>query len=246
MKTQVVSVCNRIPDRGREPYYRYDMFQASLRRFDVEPQILGMGEPWWGLMTKPRRLRHWLRGNGCFADILIVSDSYDIIFSSHPDEIGDLFGRSDEVVFNAEKGLFPRGDLANAFPDYGTPWRYLNSGLFIGKPGNILAMLETMNMDDIADDYRSPDIEHGGGGRMIHPNDQGWYQFLFAAHPVPMTLDNHCRMFQTLSACTPEEFDLTVPRFKNVLTNTEPRAWHFNGGAKNDLMPMFLSKWGLE
>lgn len=253
MRTQVVSVTNRIPDRGREPYYRFDAFIESLRRFSFDPVILGMGQPWWGLMTKPRRLRHWLRGNGhCMlggaawdADLLIVCDSYDVIFTAHPDKIGEKFGLSDEVMFNAEKGLFPRGDLQHAFAYSDTPWRYLNSGLFIGKPQNILAMLEAMNLDDIADDYMSPDIEHGGGGRWVHTNDQGWYQYAYAAHPVPMTLDSMCEIFQTCSACTLDEFDLSGEMVKNKVTGTTPLVWHFNGGSKNDLLPVFLKKWGL-
>lgn len=245
MKTQVVTVTNRIPDRSREPYYRFDTFLQSLRRFGADPEILGMNEPWWGLMTKPRRLRHWLRGNGCSADTLIVSDSYDVIFTAHPDEIGEKFGGGDEVMFNAEKGLFPRSDLTAAFPDPGTPWRYLNSGLFIGKPANILAMLEAMNLDDIHDDHRSDDILHGGGGGMVNTNDQGWYQFAFAAHPVPMVLDTNCEVFQTLSACAADEFDIAGDKFRNVATGTYPLAWHFNGGSKNDLLPTFLAKWGL-
>lgn len=254
MTTQVVTVCNRIPDRAREPYYRFDAFTASLARFGIVPGthpgellILGMNEWWGGLMTKPRRLRDWLRGGGCKMDLLIVCDAFDIVFMAHPDEVGEIYRNvwgSDAILFNAEKSLFPRGELAHAFPETWAPWRFLNSGFFVGTPQMILALLEAMWLDDIADDYRSPDHLHGGGGRMIHPNDQGWYQLAFAAQVVPMRLDHRCQLVQALSGCTPEEFDLSG-HIRNVATGTHPVVWHFNGGSKNDLMPAFLQKWGL-
>jgi hypothetical protein len=260
MSIQIVSVANRIPDRNREPYYRFQTFVDSLARFGVKPGthpgdllILGMNEWWGGLMTKPRRLRDWLRGDGCKCDTLIVCDAFDIVFSAPPAEIEAAYERWEgrpgasgpSVVFNAERGLFPRPELAHAFSDNGLPWRYLNSGFFIGPPAQILALLEAMWLDDIADDYRSPDQLHGGGGRMIHPNDQGWYQLMYAAQVVPMDLDSRGEIAQCLSACTLDEFDLSGPRIRNLVTGTEPLVWHFNGGSKNDLMPVFLQKWGI-
>lgn len=244
----MVSVANRIPDRSREPYYRFDMFIASLKRFGVDPTMLGMNEWWGGLMTKPRRLRQWLRGGGCAADTLIVCDAFDIVFVAHPDEVGKAYRGvwpTEQILFNAEKGLFPRGELIDKFQHIEGPWRFLNSGFFIGSPDKILALLEAMWLDDIADDYKAGDDLHGGTGRHINPNDQGWYQTFFAAQIVPMALDNKCRVCQTLSSCEIGEFDLSGEKIRNVATGTEPLVWHFNGGSKDLLMPTFLQKWGL-
>ena len=87
---------------------------------------------------------------------------------------------------------------------------------------------------------RDPD-----SGGWINPNDQGWHQLAWSAQPVLMTLDSRGDLCQTCSGCALEEFDLTGPRIKNVATGTEPLVWHFNGGSKNDLMPLFLKKLGL-
>jgi len=249
MSVQVVSVCNRIPDRARESYYRYDAFLKSMARFGEAPTILGMGEPWGGLMTKPRRLRQWLRSGGCTAETLIVCDAFDIVFTvpalgvavMYRDHWGHL-----PVVFNAEKALFPRGELVHKFADGPEPWRYLNSGFMIGPPAKILAMLEAMWLDDIADDYRAADALHGGAGRMIEPNDQGHYQYAYCAQVVPMALDYDCRLCQTLSACSVSDFNLEGERIKNIVTGTEPLVWHANGGSKDILLPAFLRKWGIE
>jgi hypothetical protein len=252
MSVQVVSVCNRIPDRAREPYYNFPAFVASMARFGEAPTILGMGEPWGGLMTKPRRLRQWLRAGGCTAETLIVSDSFDIVFTVAALEVEAAYRSAwpeAPVVFNAERGIFPRGELAHKFeagPVRTSPWIYLNSGFMIGPPATILAMLEAMWLDDITDDYRAADALHGGAGRMIEPNDQGHYQYAYCAQVVPMALDYEARLCQCLSACTLEEFDLTQDFIQNAVTESTPLVFHFNGGSKNDLLPVFLKKWGLD
>lgn len=249
MKCQVVTVANRVPDRSREGYYRFDMFLKSLARHNVAPTVLGMNEWWGGLMTKPRRLREWLRAGHCTAEILIVCDAFDIVFVDPPEQSGEAFLKtwpSAPIVFNAERGIFPRGELAHKFDDIPGPWKYLNSGFFIGTPAHILAMLEAMWLDDIVDDVKASDALHGGAGRWINPNDQGWYQLMYAAQPVPIQIDERCSIAQCLSACTLDEFDLEGPRIRNRVKNTRPGVWHFNGGSKNDLMPVFLKHWGLE
>lgn len=263
MSVTVVTVTSRIPDRAREPYYRYNLWHDSLTSLGCEPVVLGMGEHWGGLMTKPRRLRDWLRSGACTADVLIVTDSYDVVWTATPEEVAaawteryqDEYKRS-SILFNAEKGIFPRGELADRFghlASYGgsnstpwwvkggqPPWMYLNSGFYIGDPAAVLRLLEAMWLDDIHDDYQRPD------GSWVHVNDQGWYQTLFLTEVVPMALDYKCEIVQCCSACTLDEFDLTGPRIRNKVTGTEPLAWHFNGGSKNDLLPAFLPKWGME
>lgn len=245
MRIEVVSVLNRTPDPHRESYYRFDKFLASLSRYSYAPTLLGLGEWWGGLMTKPRRVRDWLRSGACKGELVAVTDAFDVIFTSPPDEVADLFGKRDEVMFNAEQGLWPRTDLAYAFPDVGSPWRYLNSGVIIGKPALLLQLLESMTLDEIVNDCVAGDHLHGGAGTHINPNDQAWYQYAYAARPVPMTLDYKCEIAQSMSGCEGSEFSWDGTQFKNIATGTVPKIWHFNGGAKNELMPRFLEKWGL-
>lgn len=252
MSVEVVTIANRIPDRAREPYYNFPAFITSLERFGVKPTILGMGEPWGGLMTKPRRLREWLRAGNCKADTLIVTDAFDVVFVASPEEVAEEYAHwFPALLFNAEKALFPRSELKWRFDkiagDERSPWKYLNSGFFIGPPEQVLALLESMWLNDIADDFRAGDELHGGSGRMVEPNDQGWYQTIFCAQTVPMELDCDARICQTLSDCSLDEFDLSGDRLKNIATGSYPLVWHFNGGySKNILLPAFLRKWGLE
>lgn len=243
MNPLVVTVTSRIPDRAREPYYRYDKWLESMTRQGVVPKILGMGEPWHGLISKPKIMRDWLRTDPVGGDVIIWSDSYDVVFPYHPQEVIDYYKtnwRDKSVVYNAEKGLFPRNDLALSFDDPGTPWRYLNSGLIIGPANSILRILEWMPLDDTPGDYIESDT-----GRNINPNDQGWHQFAYSAQPIAMALDSGCQMFQTYSACGFDEFDLSGPKVMNRVTETCPMVHHFNGDSKDRLLDRFLEKWGL-
>lgn len=246
MSLTLLTITNRIPG-PKEWYYRYNTWLQSIRRFGVEPVVLGMGEEWKGLMTKPRRLRQYLRDGKCSTDLLLVTDSYDVVFTAPPVEIEQRYREvwpELPVVFNAEKGIFPRTDLADKFPDPGTPWRYLNSGLMIGPPASILKMLEGMWLDDIHDDYKLPE------GRWVNPNDQAWMQVFYVVQPVQIILDTHCRLFQCLSECSTDDVEMHagpdgLGRMKNKATGTVPLVLHFNGAAKNHLMPWMLPMLGL-
>ena len=129
--------------------------------------------------------------------------------------------------------------MADTFPDQGTPWRYLNCGLICGPSGRILELLESMKLESIGVDRALSD------GRKIEPNDQGEFQAVFAKQVVPMIVDCKCELAQTLSACTIDEFDMSHPLITNKLTGTAPGVFHFNGGSKNDIMPLMHKKWNL-
>lgn len=234
---KVVTIYDREP---KEPYYILRQFHESLDRLGVQPEVLGNGKKWGGLMTKPRTLRKWLRKQPQHEQ-LIVCDAWDIVFVSHPEELIEkseiMFPKS--LVFNAEKNCFPRGDLADQFPDKGTPWRYLNSGFMVGRAGRILELLEGMGLDNIPDDHQRRD------GSWFNPNDQEYYTLAFIQQPVRMALDTNCELCQSLSGCEPSEFDMTGDRIRNLVTGSEPGVFRFNGGSKQVMMPLVLAKLGL-
>lgn len=237
MNAQVVTVASHEPT---QIYYHYPAFIESLRRFSEVPTVLGMDSEWRGLMTKPFLLREWLRAGGNTSDRLIVADAFDIVFIRHPHWVGDRcaewFG-PDAVVFNGEKGCWPREDLRDAFPDDGSAWRFLNSGFMCGPADAILALVEAMDIESIG-------FDPPGGP---YPNDQGEYQALFARtpQPAPMVVDTQCRVAQSVSGCEVEEFDFSGDGIRNLATGTEPGVIHMNGGAKEVFWPVIQEKWGL-
>lgn len=236
MNAEVVCVSHKIPT---ESYYRYDVFLESLRRFGERPTVLGMGGPWHGLMTKAFLYRNWLRAGGNRSDRLILCDAWDIVFARHPHGIGDYCAErwGDAVVFNGEKSCWPCAELSNKFT--GTAkWRFLNCGFICGPAEKILKMFEAMNLESIGVDRKE-------NGLTIEPNDQGEFQKMYPKQPVKMVVDGDCEVAQTLSGCTIEEFDLTRLHIMNKATKTEPGVFHFNGGSKNDIMPVMLTFWNL-
>ncbi len=237
MKTTVVTVSNREPS---EPYYRMGAWKASLARFGAEPVVLGMHDAWNGLVSKPRHLLKWLRSGACNSDCLIFTDSWDVLFVKHPDEIAaewDSIGRP--WICGAERALFPPAD-ASVWPVCATPYRFLNSGAIISTPSDMLKVLEAMNPDALPDDHEKPDGSH------FHSNDQEWLQQLFLKQPIPMLLDTECRFIWNLC---------DVPHDRALLSDkdtggrlmvvnrdtggTHPGILHANGGAKEG--PIFLT-----
>jgi len=238
MNAQVVTVSSHVPTQS---YYRPDAYLASLHRFAEVPTILGAGETWSGLMTKPFLLRDWLRKGNNTSDRIIFTDAWDILFLAHPHGIGDRciewFG-ADVIVFNGERNIWPRGDLKEQFPDTG-PWRYLNSGFMCGSAENILKLLESMDLESIGVDRTNPD-----GSRAID-HHRYYFQEAYTKQVVPMVVDGSCKLAMTFSATGDEDFDLRDRVLTNKLTGTTPGVAHFNGSGMNDHFHKFLAHWEL-
>jgi len=225
--------------RPSEWYYCYDEFFRSVRKHGHDVTVLGNRDTYKSLISKPKLLRQHILSGGVKSDTILFADSWDILFLRDPQEAVDLAPK-ESIIFNAEKNLFPH--VEGEFADNGTPYRYLNSGFFIGYKDMILALLESMNLDDIRDDYQKPD------GTWHHENDQGNYLEAFIKQPVPMTLDYGVNLCQTMHGITDEEALIAENgHLYNRLTKSFPIAIHGNGGGKSsDLMQSVLQRWRIE
>ena len=230
---KILTVSNKVPT---QPYYCWNAFHESLRRFGFEAIVLGMGEHYGGLMTRPRKAREWLRNNPS-EEVMIICDSWDIVFARSPDEIENEYYNIREgahLVWNAEKTFFPF-DPTLDFPDPGTPYRYLNSGFAIGPASAHLALLEALNLDSIPDDHVDT------SGKQVNPFEQPLIQAAYCKQVIPMKLDTQVRICQCLHAVTPEELDLTGDFIRNTITDTNPMVFHMNG-AKEPWLDKILTK----
>lgn len=247
MKVQVVTVSSYQP---KPSYYYYQQMLASVRKFGHEPVILGWHEHWGGLATKPKLLKKFLQ-QGIDADVLLCVDAWDIVFQASPDEVAEkydnLYDPFRPIIFNAERNCFPRGDLAPEydklaainFKGHSSPWKYLNSGVMIGTPEDILNLLNFMKVDEVPDDHQLPDRT------WVHPNDQEHYTVTFLQQPVDMGLDYKTDLAWAMHGTELEEIDFSGPRIKNKITGTEPLILHMNGHAKNFLAPTVHKHLGL-
>lgn len=225
---RVVTISNRQP---QEWYYRPDLWRKSLG--EVEPLIIdGVGyEPWGGMAQKVKWLYRAIKENRIPEKRIIYCDSWDIVFAAHPDEIikkwEDLGGN--KLIVNAEKNCFPTA-LKDDFDkiDAPTKYKYLNSGFVVGETEMLLSCLESMDLQNVPDDYF--DVERGCN---VHFEDQTLTQQAFIKQPVPMELDYHCEFCQTLHEADENEFDFSGEKIKNTYTNSYPLAFHGNGSGKS-------------
>lgn len=230
MNCEVITVANRWPEAD---YYCHREFLLSLTGFDIQPTILGMDEPWGGLMTKPRKLKKYLESE-CNADVIISVDAFDLVFASHPDEIvGRWLASGGKWTAGAERNCFPDGSLAEKHPPASSSYKYLNSGFIISKPEDMLKVLKSMNLDSIPDD--------GVDQTNPHPNDQDYYMREFLKQPVPMELDTQTQLVWNLCGVDESNFDFSYEIPMNRETGFSPGVFHWNGGKDVALMNKILT-----
>jgi hypothetical protein len=228
MDFKIVTVCNRFPT---EPYYCLTEFIKSIGKH--EALVLGTqpGE-YKGLGDKPKLLYKAIKEGLIKEKYIIFCDCWDLVFAVDPSEFFESYlrGGDEDIFISAEKNCFPT-DLKFEYDNlnsYGSPYKYLNSGMIIGKTDAILTMLDTMDLSNVLDDYRKED------GKMEHINDQFLYQQIFLKQPVKMVLDYGQVQCNTLHGVTLDELEFDDYGICNKTCGCYPMSFHFNGSAKTD------------
>ena len=140
-------------------------------------------------------------------DVVIFTDGFDVFYANDIYEIvGRFLEMKEEVVFAAEKYLWPNKHLR--FPPCETPYRYLNSGCFIGRVGELKAILL----------------------RMIHDSadDQEYLHHIYLSGAFNIVLDHEQYIFQTNS----EAVTIKQGTIFNTDTKCYGCVYHGNGGAE--------------
>ena len=143
-------------------------------------------------------------------DIILFSDSYDVIFLSGGEEIMEKYlNFKADVIFAGEKTCWPDRSMEKIFNDDG-PYKYINSGGFIGKVDIIRSIID-VDFDDTYDDQY-----------LIHSR---YEQFR-----SNIKIDTKCEIFQT-SSNNIDEIDIQYQtnRLTNQLYQTKPCHYHGNG-----------------
>jgi hypothetical protein len=241
----VVACANAMPS---QPYLArgFNAFKKSCESFGFEPLILGWGEPWGGLGSKPKLLKKAIEARLIKTPYILFVDAFDVVFSRSPELILeqwlDTKLPATEVTWNAELFCFPNHSYGQFFPETNSPFRYLNSGASIGTTDAYLRATKQMNVDTWLNDYRTE------SGQMYERNDQNdWMEkFLFGQcgeDEPKMELDYQCEIFQTIFGT--EESWFAVNEMYNLKTKEYPAVWHFNGpGKSHPLFDKILTKLG--
>lgn len=176
---------------------------------------------WHGLVEK---IKTALRASQELTEYeyILFLDAYDVIALAGPDEILERYKAFNHLwVCAAELNLWPpdsipreayEGETLDPFWKR-TPYRYLNSGMYLARREYLRECLESWNIPDeiFCDQY--------------------WFATQYLAHPGAILLDTHCQLFQCLISSW-WAFDVSPGKLYNNYTNTYPLLLHHNGGGK--------------
>ena len=196
----------------------------SGRRYGLPIEPLGLGRPWRGGAVadspgggqKINLLRSALAKLPPERPVLFV-DGYDALVTRHARDILDAWRETagETSLFAAEVFCWPDAGSAGRYPAApdGSPYRFLNSGAFIGRAGDLLRIVER----EVADD----------------DDDQGYYTERFLSGEHAMALDHGCRVFQCLNGALAH---VRADEGRGLLFNHRLESWpavvHANGPTK--------------
>lgn len=150
-------------------------------------------------------------------DIIIFVDGHDVgLCAKWWNVVNRWLDNFDptKVLFAAEAICWPDNTMADMFPPSPTPYRFLNSGTFMGRAKIIKRLLDEIDIDNSED-------------------DQAAYQGLFLSG-LPIELDYECRIFQPIHGALEHiEYDPVSGNIYNKVTKTAPQIIHGNGPSKD-------------
>jgi len=198
-----------------EPVRGFPQYIASCLRHKIVPHVLGMGQRWEGWTHKARLVREQL-DRIPEDDLVVVSDSYDLVFQEGPEEIARAFDLYDKpIVFSAERGNgwpYPNTIL----PEVPEPlYRSLNSGFWVARVDAAKQMIDETWGGDFGDGSVS---------------EQGAIQQWLSRNHDKATVD-YKNVLVTSSSYrfADEDFAYRTNYVYNVHTNTVPCAVHLSG-----------------
>jgi hypothetical protein len=177
-------------------------------------------------------------------EIIFFTDGYDTVFVTNEKEIlGKYYALDSPVVFSTEVNCYPYSTFAYLYQG-NRKFKYLNSGGYIGKAGDILQLYKSLKNLDLR--------QRISADGQYHWSNQYHWTKLYLYFDTCIKLDTDCSIFQTFandlnfkpnSAVNDEErkrlieeeisrilsdFELGNYRVFNKVTKSEPCHLHFN------------------
>lgn len=187
----------------------------SAEKFGLRVEVLGMGLPYKKNGQKLLYVRDYLE-NIPDTDLVLFVDAYDVIFLADENIIKDKFySFNSPFVISAETNCFPFPELASAYPESPTLFKYLNSGTYMGYAGYIKFLLNEFPIEE-------------------NKSDQGQLTKLFLRNSHEITLDYYSELFLTLHGLKGNHIKLEKePKLVHCLvTGSTPPIIHGNGLGK--------------
>lgn len=192
--------------------------------------VYGLGEPWPGLYQgKVVDLRRAIENVD--SEYILVSDANDAFFLAEEDEILAKFHAAKcSVLISGDRNCWPEPYLEPLYPQSESlwrysPWRYVNSGGYMGSKESLLKLLSIMqNLPTTMLPFES---------------DRDWANDQFRLSLAYLTdlsvagltlgVDISCQVFQTMHSNAPTDLEWKDDRLVNKITGSQPCHLHFNG-----------------
>lgn len=198
---------------SRDNYHLHRLL-TSASYWGIRMQVLGMNEPWQGFLQKPEALCRLIAGLPDDRLVLFL-DGYDTVYLQPSPVIERKFRRFKRpVVFSADLCFHAPGNesIAASYPSSPSPYRYLNSGSFIGYAAPIAQILTRILESPATDD------------------DQSLLSRYFVEHQEEIALDYLTELFvNTGDRPYDEDFQIAPGGLQNRLTGTWPCILHTPG-----------------
>lgn len=192
----------------------------SCEKHQIYLEILALGHPYFGNGTKFIHMKQYLDtlNND---DIVMFVDAFDVLIVANKRKILRKFLRENSpFIMSAELNCAPHTHLASSYPPAPTPFKYINTGSFIGYVKNIKKWLKALEP--------------------ISPKecDQGQATLHYLKDPkntTHFTLDYYCRLFLPLFMV--DEKDVKIDTENEIveclITHSYPCVIHANGSSFN-------------
>jgi hypothetical protein len=216
------------------------VLEDSCRRCGLELTVLGLGKKWTGPAMKLLLLADFLAGADDDA-VYLFADAYDVVLLPNGGDLARRFRAFESpIVFSAESGCWPFAELAPSYPPapvvklrprgrgsslrppppLRTPFRFLNSGSYIGYAGAILRLIQEVSPQGTE-------------------SDQGLFTRYYLEHRGDLALDYRATLFQTLNGVAPDDlvFEEGEPwTLRNRWLGSKPCLLHGNGPGRTSFL----------
>jgi hypothetical protein len=188
---------------------------VSLKVNGYKSKHLGAGKRWLGFGDKLIGMRDYCALLPA-EQLAMFVDAYDVLAVDSMEKTEALYHEhfDGQIVFSAEKNCWPDAERAKDYPPSDSPWRFLNSGSYMGPAGKIYELL---------------------AGMQIQPRDDDQRLMTQAYLDGKVVLDTGCRIFQTAGFAGPGEIVGKANDIHNTVTGSHPTIIHFNGRSQMDI-----------
>jgi len=158
-------------------------FLESCHRTRMPLMVRGQGAAWRGFGWRLKATVATLQEIGDRHKYVLLADPHDsILVHDGATLLAKSLSLDHPLVFSAEKTCYPGESRTCAYPEAGTPYRFLDASVWTGEVRYVCRVLCEGRIFELPN----------------HVLDHQFFTELFLANPAVRRLDSRCEVFQTL------------------------------------------------